>query len=69
MGHPDALIFLSMMPNPELKTADALTKASVFGSKNAHKILKSTNNFMPKKTHEVKNYVDTLKTRQNFFVK
>ena len=57
------------MPNPELKTADALTKASVFGSKNAYKILKSTNNFMPKKTHEVKNYVDTLKTRQNFFVK
>lgn len=69
MGHPDALVFLSIMPNPELKPIEALTKASIFGSKGTEKILHSTNAFVPKKPHEVKNYVDTMKTRQNFFMK
>lgn len=69
MGNPEAMVFLGLMADTERQIVDALKIANNNGSREAAKLLHSTNAFVPKKQHEVKSYVDTMKTLQNFYVK
>ncbi len=69
MGNPDALIILSTTSNFHMKPAEAVNKAYEVKSLEAAKILNTTHIFAPSRQRSAQNYVETLKTLSNFYVR